>query len=267
MAISDFISTSFLFSIAIIVILIGGIFAYVSYRMSEQDHKLTSMLGLVSTLAEEMHSLKTRKNDDSIVLNAKGDEEADDDSIRKEIHIFDQNMLSGGTDINLISVSDNESDNESDSESDLESDSESDNESDNSSNDNDSNDSDDLDLVQEPANNVKILNISAVNELAVNDFVEDLAVDDLAELNELLEDLEVFDTKSIHLDEPIESLVSDSILDISELKTIMMSDKPDYKKMGLNKLREVVVERSIISVLEAGKLKKPELLKLLGDKE
>ena len=41
----------------------------------------------------------------------------------------------------------------------------------------------------------------------------------------------------------------------------------DYKKMGLNKLREVVVERSIISVLEAGKLKKPELLKLLDDKE
>jgi hypothetical protein len=230
------------------------------------------MLGLVSTLAEEMHSLKTRKNDDSIVLNAEEKEEADDDSIRKEIHIFDQNMLSGGTDINLISVSDNESESDSDDSNDSDSDAESDdsNESESES-ESESNDLD-LDLVQEPANNVKILNISAVNELAVNDFVEDLAVDDLSvddlsELNELLEDLEVFDTKSIHLDEPIESLVSDSILDISELKTIMMSDKPDYKKMGLNKLREVVVERSIISVLEAGKLKKPELLKLLGDKE
>ena len=115
MPISDLISTSFLFSIAIIIILIGGIFAYVSYRMSEQDHKLTSMLGLVSTLAEEIHSLKGRLND-SIVLNANGEEDdieegegdAVSESSRKEIHIFDQNMLSGGTDINLISVSDNE---------------------------------------------------------------------------------------------------------------------------------------------------------------
>ena len=56
MAISDILSTSFLFSIAIIIILIGGIFAYVSYRMGEQDHKLNSMIGLVSTMAEESQS-------------------------------------------------------------------------------------------------------------------------------------------------------------------------------------------------------------------
>ena len=287
MPISDLISTSFLFSIAIIIILIGGIFAYVSYRMSEQDHKLTSMLGLVSTLAEEMHSLKNRQNNDSIVLNTKGDnkdeDEEDDDeeetSSRKEIHIFDQNMLSGGTDINLISVSDNESDS-TDSES-------SDSDSDCESSDSESSSGSDDD---EPANNVKILNISAVNEFKedfVNDFTEDFVNDfkgevlvedfteevlvseleELAELLEDLEDLEDLDTKSIHLAEPIDLIVSDSMLDISELKSIMISDKPDYKKMGLNKLREVVVERNIISGLEAGKLKKHDLLKLLGDKE
>jgi hypothetical protein len=272
MPISDLISTSFLFSIAIIIILIGGIFAYVSYRMSEQDHKLTSMLGLVSTLAEEMHSLKIRQNNDSIVLNEGeviDDDDTDDEddvSSRKEIHIFDQNMLSGGTDINLISVSDNESDSSNDSES--ESSSSSDSESDS-----------DSDSDEEPASNVKILNISAVNEFTddiVEDFTNDLK-EDIVELTELfddLEDLEDLDTKSIHLAEAIE-LVSDSalasdtnsMLDISDLKTIMISDKPDFKKMGLNKLREVVVERSIITVLEAGKLKKPELLKLLDDKE
>jgi hypothetical protein len=280
MPISDLISTSFLFSIAIIIILIGGIFAYVSYRMSEQDHKLTSMLGLVSALAETMHSLKIKHNNGSIVLNEGEDD--DDDTSRKEIHIFDQNMLSGGTDINLISVSDNESEsNDSGSESDSESDS-------------DSNGSESSDSDEEPISNVKILNISDVNEL-INDFTEDNAednaedftndfagdlVEDLTEevTEDLLEDLDVLEDlaelledldtiKSIHLAEPIELLVSDSVLDISDLKTIMISDKPDYKKMGLNKLREVVVERNIISVLEAGKLKKPELLKLLDDKE
>jgi hypothetical protein len=256
--------------------------------MSEQDHKLTSMLGLVSTLAEEMHSLKTRQNDDCIVLNeGENNEEVDDEddgSSRKEIHIFDQNMLSGGTDINLISVSDNESDSESsDSSTDSESESESDSES-------DSNGSETSDSDEEPISNVKILNISAVNELTgdleeedsfipesfVHDFTEESLIEELAELaeltelaeelaEELVEDLvEDLDTKLIHLAEPIE-LVSDSMLDISELKNIMISDKPDYKKMGLNKLREVVIERNIISVLEAGKLKKPELLKLIED--
>jgi len=286
MPISDLISTSFLFSIAIIIILIGGIFAYVSYRMSEQDHKLTSMLGLVSTLAEEMHSLKGRLND-SIVLKDGEDEdegedegEVDDDSSRKEIHIFDQNMLSGGTDINLISVSDNESESESESE-DSESESSNDSESESES-DSESSDSDSL-LVS----NVKILNISHDNISHDNEFKEDLEEEDsfipesfvhdfteeslieelaeLAELTELAEELvENLDTKLIHLAEPIE-LVSDSMLDISELKNIMISDKPDYKKMGLNKLREVVVERNILSAVEAGKLKKPELLKLIED--
>jgi len=60
MAISDLFSSSFLFSIAIIIILIGGIFAYVSYRMSEQDHKLNSMLGLVTAMANESQYLKNR---------------------------------------------------------------------------------------------------------------------------------------------------------------------------------------------------------------
>ena len=62
MAFSDLLSTSFLFSIAIIIILIGGIFAYVSYRMGEQDHKLNSMIGLVSTMAEETQFFRNKIN-------------------------------------------------------------------------------------------------------------------------------------------------------------------------------------------------------------
>ena len=59
MAIGDLFSTSFLFSIAIIIILIGGLFAYVSYRMAEQDHKLTSMVNLVSILAQDLQVVRT----------------------------------------------------------------------------------------------------------------------------------------------------------------------------------------------------------------
>jgi hypothetical protein len=39
-------------------------------------------------------------------------------------------------------------------------------------------------------------------------------------------------------------------------------DKVDYKKMSINKLREVAVEKGI--VVDASKLKKNDILKLLG---
>ena len=87
--------------------------------------------------------------------------------------------------------------------------------------------------------------------------------------------------KSIHLEEPIdlnfinkenESMNENEPMNeflTSDLKSISITDleetnkKQDYKKMSINKLREVVVEKGIIA--EASKLKKQDLLKLLGD--
>ena len=110
MAISDILSTSFLFSIAIIIILIGGIFAYVSYRMGEQDHKLNSMIGLVSTMAEESQFFRSKLN----MLQQK--------LSTQDLPVVDQvqyasQMMVGGQD-ELINVSDEEgSDDDSDDES------------------------------------------------------------------------------------------------------------------------------------------------------
>ena len=42
-------------------------------------------------------------------------------------------------------------------------------------------------------------------------------------------------------------------------------DKVDYKKMSLNKLREAVVEKGL--VVDASKLKKNDILKMLGDEQ
>ena len=60
MAFSDLFGTSFLFSIAIILpfILIGALYTYLNYKMSEQDHKLSSMVNLVSILAQEVQHVK-----------------------------------------------------------------------------------------------------------------------------------------------------------------------------------------------------------------
>ena len=44
--------------------------------------------------------------------------------------------------------------------------------------------------------------------------------------------------------------------------TETIKDKTDYKKLSINKLREIVVEKGI--VVDASKLKKNDVLKMLG---
>jgi hypothetical protein len=56
----------------------------------------------------------------------------------------------------------------------------------------------------------------------------------------------------------------------SDFKTITINlgdeshDTIDYKKLQLPKLRSIAVEKGLTTNTEASKLKKPELLKLLG---
>ena len=53
-----------------------------------------------------------------------------------------------------------------------------------------------------------------------------------------------------------------SLKSISINENVSSKGKEDYKKMSLNKLRDVVCAKGL--VVDASKLKKNELLKLLG---
>ena len=82
--------------------------------------------------------------------------------------------------------------------------------------------------------------------------------------------------KSIRLEEPIDLTGHELVQDLdhsdellaTDLHAISISDleetdkKPDYKKMSLTKLKEVIVEKGIVT--DASKLKKNDILKLLG---
>jgi len=107
-------------------------------------------------------------------------------------------------------------------------------------------------------------------------------------LNKDVEELSQNEIKTVHLEEPIEFNIDDINLsneDINEidnsndnkdnddnmlfLKTISLDNlgeladvnKQDYKKMSLNKLREVIINKGVVQ--DASKLKKNEILKLL----
>ena len=258
MAFNDLLSSSFLFSIAIIIILIGGIFAYVSYRMSEQDHKMTSMLGLITTMAEELHFFRNK------LSKAQG-QHVEQDQMEQtrldhdHVHIIlDPNNLVPVP--KLISVSDDEDEEEDEDDDTSEDTSENDTSSDDGSVSDGSVSEADIDLEED-----------------VVDLEGGLAVTNIEKIHNI---------KSIHLEEPINlSYTSQDFKDLDidmdqdvdhsdeiltcDLKTITISDleetnkKTDYKKMSLNKLREVVVEKGVVT--DASKLKKHDLLKLLGD--
>jgi len=275
MAISDLFSTSFLFSIAIIIILIGGMFAYVSYRMGEQDHKLTSMVNLVSILAQDLQFVKSKVN--ALQHKQNNDSNGDENNLH-----YQSQIIGGEHNSDLISVSDGEDDDEYDEEVDND-DEEDTSEEEYSTNDEEEDDDDDDENIEDSKEHIKLLNLSLANEDVENDYpIEDLSGD-----FEPLDTTHKDDIKTIHLETainfeeteipmPLESEQSDlkvSSDDFLNLKNVTITDlgeaeegqasKSEYKKMSLNKLREVAVSKGVVA--DASKLKKNEFLKLLGD--
>lgn len=257
----DIFSTSFLFSISIIVILIGAIFAYVSYRMGEQDHKLNSMIGVISTMAEETHFFRSKLT----LLQQKLDSKDDDHEEEGGSHII--NIAENINDKYLISVTDDEDEDESCSDSDSDSETES------------------SEYDEEPAT-IKTIHLEHPIELdsntidlnSDNHLDEDIHLEshiDLDSHNHLNTHIDL--DSHIHLEDTVDLDNNDLNLtnDMSFLKNVSIDDlehnhdhdhdhsKADYKKLSLNKLREVAVNKGVVA--DASKLKKNEILKLLGD--
>ena len=76
------------------------------------------------------------------------------------------------------------------------------------------------------------------------------------------EGIVTFDKKDDFLKNVSITCFDKNIVCLEEIEDIH-SNKNDYKKLSLNKLRETVVSKGLIP--DASKLKKNELLKLLGD--
>ena len=269
--VSEIFSTSFLVSIAVCLILVGGLFAYFNYRFSEQNHKMQSMLGLVSTMAEEMQYFRSKLTNKSVEQNDT------DNEANTNVQII-PNFLGGNNE--LIEVSDSEEgDDEEDEDDDDDEDLNEDDDEDDDLNDDDEDEDDDLndelseldDLEDDDNTNKKVINIDLGTNN--NDFViesEDINLDD-NDNNDNDNNDNNKNVKNINIDFNIDNDNDDlnlenmemSLKSISIDETVSSKGKEDYKKMSLNKLRDVVCSKGL--VVDASKLKKNELLKLLGD--
>ena len=249
MSLGDYLSVPFLITLGITLLLIGIVGLFFTQRLQEQNHKINSMVGLVSTMAEEVNYLRRR------LVQIGGIPASTSESIVQNYSLFESDPNK------LIQVSDGEEDEDNDDDND-DSEDDSEDESDDESDDENENENENEEVNKSA--NIKVINIHEPS--AAETFVE--------ELDDIESDSESDDSKSESSEssESINLVEIDSSNDLDALNISLGNshDKhisvdlsiTDYKKLSLNKLRSLVTEKGLSD--DANKLKKPELLKLLG---
>ena len=258
-SLTDLFNPTFLMFLGILVLVVALLVVYFETKFREQNHKISSMLSLVSSLAEEVNGTKMIIH--QLTMNHQPHnqqffQQQQPANLEKRIVQND----------NLILVSDDEE--EDSEEDDSDSDAASEVSIDESVDDDDDDDSDNS-VIQlgEHNNDVKVLklNISA-NKDDSSASGDDLSVDDLDEMDDLegLEDLDDSSTSSVSIKEEKNDNIKS--MDLKSINITLEETKPeqplDYKKMAIPKLRSIVAEKGLSS--DSSKLKKNELLKLLG---
>jgi hypothetical protein len=311
-SLTDLFNPSFLMFLGILVLVIALLVVYFESKMRDQNHKIASMLSLVSTLAEDMNSMKLGLNQIALSTNYGGANFADNNLP------FSQNLGSTNHNekfnesINLIEVSDDEDEDEDGDEDEDENNDEDEQQNEDEDNvDEESLDLDDINDIDENSNHssinisnnhlfddntdhIKVIKINISKEESdseENGFELDMA-DDLADLDcdfEPTDDIPEISEKyteeilNLKYDEVNNEIKEDKTLGDNaisteniikadtDLKTITINlgdlhqaENIDFKKLQLPKLRSIAVEKGLTSSLEAQKLKKQDLLKLLG---
>ena len=287
MAITDIFSTSLLISLAICLLLVGSVFMYFNQKIAEQNHKITSMFDLVSTMAEETNSVKyhiqmvasrvgipiamqqpypqqqsgismtemngglgqSNKPFNNLIAVSEGEDEDEDEDEDEEDDEDDEDDEEDDDDEDDEDEEDDEDDEEDDDDEDDEDEADEDDHSDDDNQDIKINEEDGYDLDIE---NLENLNFESVADLP-SEVSESLTESDMKNLKTININISSTDNEN---DE--EELDSEDISDVNNIKNIEVLD---YKKLSLNKLRSIVTEKGIVT--DASKLKKHELLKLL----
>jgi hypothetical protein len=277
-SLSELLTPTFLMFLGILLLVVALVVVYFESKMRDQNHKIASMLSLVSTLAEDMNGVKMGLN--QVAMHQMGGQQMGQMAQMNQIGIQSPPLENSNKSLylqeadNLIAVSDDDDSEEdtdsviddSDSGSDIDAASLSDEEDDESSDD------------DEPVVKVLRLNIPQPGNNESNDLNE---AEELGDLDDLMDDelsVSSQDSSEYQLDIQASDFISaeeikdETHLNISasDLKTINISleeeeehgvESVDYKKLPLPKLRNIVTEKGLAA--DAAKMKKNELLKLL----
>jgi hypothetical protein len=221
---SSFFTIPYIAFLGFILLLISGVYIFLVKRMANQNHQFCSIVGVVTSLADELNRLKEFISTTLI-------QKTNDSS--KEIQL---------TKNDLIHVSDDEEeeeDTDEDEEEDTDTDDEEEEEEDNK-----------YELSNEIASNLEIDTPDDIKYIQITPTIKE---EDLIKVTEK----EEINLETITEEQPI---IEEST--IEEIKDTADTDEVvDYKKLPLNKLRTLIVEKGLVE--DASKLKKPVLLQML----
>ena len=288
-ALSELFTPTFLMFLGILLLVVALVVVYFESKMRDQNHKIASMLSLVSTLAEDMNGVKMGLNQVAMhqmggqqmggqqmgqmnqmgQMGQMGTQSPPLENSNKSLYLQETN--------NLIAVSDDDDSDEDtdsvmdDSGSDIDAASLSD----------EDHDSDD-ESSDEDEHLVKVLRLN-IPAPGNNEDMGFNGAEELGDLDDLMDEalsVSSDDSSEYQLDIQASDFISaeeikdETHLNISasDLKTINISleegggeehgvESVDYKKLPLPKLRNIVTEKGLAA--DAAKMKKNELLKLL----
>jgi hypothetical protein len=293
-SLTDLFNPSFFMFLGIMVLVIALLVVYFESKIRDQNHKIASMLSLVSTLAEDINGVKMGLNHLALSSVQGGNHNIPQNT---PFPIHNLGSIHNNEKSNeLIEVSDDEDEENEEEEIYVSEVLEDINDIDETTSQTDDEEDDDDELLKD--DNIKVikLNISQGETYSEEnafdlDTADDLAqldgefepADDIPEISEeyaeevlsLKYDNDTKEEKSLLETEPLlkETEISESNLSqaVSELKTISInlgdehhSEHIDFKKLQLPKLRSIAIEKSLINSSEAQKFKRQDLLKLLG---
>ena len=288
----DLFNPTFLMFLGILVLVVAVLVAYFESKLRDQNHKIASMLSLVSTLAEDMNGVKMGLNQLAEFNRTIGGNPPSNLTQPLETKTVPFNPEN-----TLIEVSDGdyEDDDEDDEDDDEDEDDDDDYQDDDEYQDEDFNDSSDdddghlaisadVDLGIVDSNNyadidedtassnddLKVFTLNLTQETEThNNSVTKLQLNEIKKETDT--ELEPFMRDDANLNNENETNIGQTFNDISnnvfDLKSIHANleetniDHSDYKKLSLPKLRSIVTEKGLAQ--DASKLKKNELIKLL----
>jgi hypothetical protein len=253
-SLTDLFNPTFLMFLGILVLVVALLVVYFETKFREQNHKISSMLSLVSSLAEEVNGSKMFIHQ----LTMSNQQYSQPQNQKQQQSNLEKRIVQND---NLILVSDDEEDSESSDEDNSDSDAASEVSIDESVD-----DDSDLEL-GDHSNNVKVLKLNISEQKDESSASGDeVSLEDLEEMDDLegLEDLDDSSTSSVSIKEEKNDNIKS--MDLKSINITLEETKPeqplDYRKMALPKLRSIVAEKGLSS--DSSKLKKNELLKLLG---
>ena len=239
MSMFNMFSSCFIWLLCILLIAVS--FIYLSQKISEQNHKMSSMIGLISSMAEELqHSKKDIKSSHPVielselinVSDGEGDEpEADED--------------------------DEDDDDDDDDDGDDDDDDDADDEDDDDDDDEDEND--DIRII----NITDICNISNINIDAILD-VDDINIDAILDVGDIDVDVGDIGVEDIHIVNNITDISDGELIKSINIKE-SLEEKINYKKMKIDQLKTMVTDKGLGDTLQIAKLKKDDLIKLLSE--